>query len=123
MFHSFCRRSRVNGINRVCTRDDSCKTVDQIKEFIMTINVDNKGAKDLVKNWIIGGRTRHSGVRLNHLRKLKEDGIIQSSEENVSDILKKNYRPFFSKIRKVTWSQTFEFKEENAPGKAVKDKG
>jgi hypothetical protein len=31
----------------------------------MEIQVDNKGAKDLVNNWSIGGRTRHVGVRLN----------------------------------------------------------
>jgi hypothetical protein len=35
----------------------------------MTIKVDNKGAKDLVNNWSIGGRTRHVGVRLNYLCK------------------------------------------------------
>jgi hypothetical protein len=60
----------------------------------MTIKVDNKGAKDLVNNWSIGGRTRHVGVRLNYLRELKEDGIIQvdwiRSEENVADIPTKN---------------------------------
>jgi hypothetical protein len=43
----------------------------------MIIKVDNKGVKDLVNNWNIGGRTRHVGVRLNYLRKSKEDGIIQ----------------------------------------------
>ena len=42
----------------------------------MVIRVDNKGAKDLVNNWSIGGCTRHVGVRLNYLRELKEDGII-----------------------------------------------
>jgi hypothetical protein len=60
----------------------------------VTIKVDNKGVKDLVNNWSIGGRTRHVGVRLNYLRESKEDGIIQvnwiKSEENVADILTKN---------------------------------
>ena len=57
------------------------------------IKVDNKGAQDLVKNWSIGGCTRHVGVRLNYPRELKEEGLIQvdwiKSEENVADILTK----------------------------------
>lgn len=60
----------------------------------MEIRVDNKGAKDLVNNWSVGGRTRHIGVRLNYLRELKEKGVIKiiwiSSKENVADILTKN---------------------------------
>jgi hypothetical protein len=42
----------------------------------MTIKVYNKGAKDFVNSWSIGGRTRHV-VRLNFLREFKENGIIQ----------------------------------------------
>jgi hypothetical protein len=38
----------------------------------MEIRVDNKGAKDLVNNWSIGGRTRHVDISLNFLRELKE---------------------------------------------------
>jgi len=60
----------------------------------MEIQVDNKGAKDLINNWSVGGRTRHIGVRLNYLRELKEKGVIRiiwiSSKENVADILTKN---------------------------------
>jgi hypothetical protein len=60
----------------------------------MKIRVDNKGAKDLVNNWSIGGQTRHVGVRLNFLRELKENGTIEvqwiKSENNVADILTKN---------------------------------
>jgi hypothetical protein len=43
----------------------------------MEIRVDNKGVKDLVNSWSIGGRTRLIGVRLNYLRELKEKGIIK----------------------------------------------
>jgi hypothetical protein len=85
----------------VCTRDYSCITVDQIDDIYvklaMTNKVDNKGAKDLVNNCIIGGRTRHFGVRLNYLCELKEDGVIQvdwiRSEEIHSD--KKCTRRYF----------------------------
>ena len=31
----------------------------------MLLKVDNKGAKDLLNNWSVGGRTRHFGVRIN----------------------------------------------------------
>jgi hypothetical protein len=65
----------------------------------MTIKVDNKQTKDLVNNRSNGGRTRHVGIRLNVLRELKEDGIIQvnwiRSEENVTDILAKNIGCYF----------------------------
>jgi hypothetical protein len=56
--------------------------------------VDNKGAKDLVNNWSIGGQTRHVSVRLNFPRELKENSIIEvkwiKSEDNVADTLTKN---------------------------------
>ena len=105
----------------------------------MTIEVDNKGAKDLVNNWSIGGRTRHIGVRLNYLRELKEDGIIQVKwiklEENVADILTKNLpAPIFKKHVKAlgvgTWNSKIENYSEsehgiqklkNVPGEGVKD--
>ena len=32
------------------------------------VEVDNKGAKDIINNWSVGGRTRHVGVRFNFLR-------------------------------------------------------
>jgi hypothetical protein len=56
--------------------------------------VNNKGSKDLVNNWSIGGQTRHVGVKLNFLRELKENGTIEvkwiKSEDNVADISTKN---------------------------------
>jgi hypothetical protein len=42
----------------------------------MKVELDNKGAKYIVNNWSVGGRTRHVGVRFNFLRELKENGII-----------------------------------------------
>jgi hypothetical protein len=60
----------------------------------MEIQVNNKGAKDLVNNWSFGDRKRRIGVRLNYLREVKEKGVIKiiwiSSKENVADILTKN---------------------------------
>jgi hypothetical protein len=60
----------------------------------MKVELENKGAKDIINNWIFGGRTRHVGVRFNFLRELKENGIIEiqwiNIHENCSDILTKN---------------------------------
>ena len=46
-------------------------------ELPMVLEMDNKGSVDLVNNWSAGGRTRHVGVRINFLRELKEQGIIE----------------------------------------------
>ena len=60
----------------------------------MILEVDNKGAHDLAHNWTIGGRVRHVDVRINFLRELKEDGILElewiPGEENASDLFTKN---------------------------------
>jgi hypothetical protein len=60
----------------------------------MKVDLDNKGAKDIINNWSVGGRTRHMGVRFNFLRELKESGVIEihwiSTHDNCSDILTKN---------------------------------
>jgi hypothetical protein len=60
----------------------------------MKVEPDNKGAKDLINNWSVGGRTRQVGVKFNFLRDLKENGIIEiqwiNTHENCSDILTKN---------------------------------
>ena len=60
----------------------------------MKVDLDNKGAKDIINNWSVGGRTRHVGVRFNFLRELKESGVIEihwiSTHDNCSDILTKN---------------------------------
>jgi len=94
----------------------------------MIIQVDNKGAKDLVNNWSIGGRTRHVGVRLNFLRELKEDGIIEvkwiKSECNVADILTKNLPTvLYDKHVKTLGVGNWSYMDKIAPGEGVKDKG
>ena len=43
----------------------------------MILEVDNKGAVDLANNWTVGGRTRHTEVRVNFLRELKDEGIVK----------------------------------------------
>ncbi len=42
----------------------------------MILHVDNSGAVDLINSWASGGRTRHMDTRLNFLRELKEEGIL-----------------------------------------------
>ena len=68
----------------------------------MTLEVDNKGAKDLINNWSIGGRTRHIEVKQYFLRELKEAGIIEikwtSGDDMTSDLFTKNLSgPTFEK--------------------------
>jgi hypothetical protein len=63
-------------------------------ELPMILYVDNKGAKDLVNNWSVGGRTRHMDVRNHFLRELKEAGIVRvqyvKTEDNCTDMFTKN---------------------------------
>jgi hypothetical protein len=60
----------------------------------MKVELDNKGAKVMINNLSVGGRTRHVGVRFNFLRELKENWIIEIqwiiTHENCSDIRTKN---------------------------------
>ena len=71
-------------------------------ELPMILYVDNKGAKDLMNNWSVGGRTRHVEVRYHFLRELKERNIIRinwvSTHENCADLFTKNLQgPIFKK--------------------------
>jgi hypothetical protein len=63
-------------------------------ELPMLLEIDNKGAKDLVNNWSAGGRLRHIEVKQFFLRELKEQGLIVvkwlASEDNTSDMMTKN---------------------------------
>ena len=45
-------------------------------ELPMVLEIDNRGAVDLINSWSVGGRTRHTAVRLNYLRELKEQGVM-----------------------------------------------
>jgi hypothetical protein len=60
----------------------------------MILEVDNKGAVDLVNNYSVGGRTRHLETRQYLLRQLKEENIIKviwtPGELNSSDFYTKN---------------------------------
>ena len=60
----------------------------------MILWIDNKGAVDLFNNWSVAGRTRHIGARLNFMRELKEQGVLEvkwiASEDNNSDMFTKN---------------------------------
>jgi hypothetical protein len=71
-------------------------------ELPMILEIDNKGAKDLINNWSIGGRLRHVEVKQFFLRELKEQGLLKvnwlNSEDNTADIFTKNLGgPLFNK--------------------------
>jgi hypothetical protein len=68
----------------------------------MTLEVDNKGAKDLTHNLSVGGRTRHVNVREWFLRDPKEEGIVEvrwiAGDDNSADSFTKNLAgPLFEK--------------------------
>ena len=60
----------------------------------MTLEVDNKGAVDKANSWSVGGQTRHIETRYYLLRKLKEQGVINTvwkrGLDMPSDLLTKN---------------------------------
>ena len=45
-------------------------------ELPIMLEMDNKGAIDLVDNWSIGGRPRHVDVRNFFLHELKDEGLL-----------------------------------------------
>ena len=63
-------------------------------KFPMILEVDNKGAVDLINNYSVGGRTRHMETRQYYLRELKEKNIMvvkwKAGAENSSDMFTKN---------------------------------
>jgi hypothetical protein len=75
----------------------ACRVLESIGLLVekpMVIEVDNKGAVDLVNSWTATGRTRHIATRINFLRELKEEGTISvrwiSNVAMSSDIFTKN---------------------------------
>jgi hypothetical protein len=60
----------------------------------MIMEVDNKGAVDLVNTYSVGGRTRHVETRQYSLRQLKEENSIEviwtPGELNSSNLYTKN---------------------------------
>ena len=63
-------------------------------ELPMILEIDNKGAKDLIDNWSVGGRLRHVEVKQFFLRELKEEGLLKvvwlNSTDNTADLFTKN---------------------------------
>ena len=63
-------------------------------ELPMIVEVDNKGAVDLVNSWSSSGGTKHMDVRIMYLRELKEQKILkvvwQPTKENEADVFTKN---------------------------------
>jgi hypothetical protein len=75
----------------------ACRVLESIGLLVekpMVIEVDNKGAVDLVNSWTATGRTRHIATRINFLRELKEEGTISvrwiSNVAMSADIFTKN---------------------------------
>ena len=60
----------------------------------MILKVDNKGTKDLVNNWSVGGQTGHIDTRNYFIHELEEQDIIKtkwrSGNDNSSDLFTKN---------------------------------
>jgi hypothetical protein len=60
----------------------------------MLLEMDNRGAVDLVNSWSVTGRTRHVSTRINFLREIKEGGVIAvqwiANVHMSSDIFTKN---------------------------------
>jgi hypothetical protein len=71
------------------------KSIDGLDvELPMVLEIDNKGAVDMVNNSSSGGRTRHMDVHNYYMRELKEEGLLVVrhiwGEDNDTDIFTKN---------------------------------
>ena len=67
----------------------------------MVLKVDNKGAKDLMNNWSVGGHTRHIEVKQYFIRDLKEAGIIKIEWVPTDEMTADLSGPLFEKHAKV----------------------
>ena len=81
---------------------DVLESLDLKVKKPMTLHMDNKGAVDLCNNWQVSGRSKHVSTRLNFMRELKEQGVMEykwvSGEDNPADLFTKNLGgPSFSK--------------------------
>jgi hypothetical protein len=68
----------------------------------MVLEIDNKGAVDLMHNWSVSVRMRHNSIRQSFLRELNEEGILEvfwiATEDNSADLFTKNLAgPIFEK--------------------------
>ena len=59
----------------------------------MQLLTDNKGVKDIVDSWKVAGCTRHLSYKMNWLRELKEEKLLEAiwhtGPDNPADILSK----------------------------------
>ena len=60
----------------------------------MVLETNNKAFVDLVNNWAAAGRTRHAQCKLNFMRELKAENVLEvvwiPTDENSSDMFTKN---------------------------------
>ena len=71
-------------------------------ELPMVLEIDNKGAVDLINSFTVGGCTHHINIKQCFLRELKEskhliDNWISGSENNVDMFTKNSDGPLFKK--------------------------
>jgi hypothetical protein len=87
----------------------------------MVLEIDNKGAKDLICNWSAGGRIRHVNIRQYFLRDLKEDNLVKviwiPTLENSTDLFTKNLSgPLFEKHIRIYVASNVYMTNDNVDG-------
>ena len=94
-----CHQSRSNCAAVTCAQDmmyakNIIESLELEVELPMVLELGNREAVALINSWSVGGRTQHTGVRLNYLPELKEQGVMVfqwvSGHENDADIHTKN---------------------------------
>eukprot|EP00957_Ditylum_brightwellii_P000117 8301-Ditylum_brightwellii.AAC.1 len=60
-------------------------------ELPMILYISNKGAKDFVNNWSVGGSTRHVEVKQYFLQELKEASILECKQKSGSNIVSDSF--------------------------------
>ena len=78
------------------------ESMDLLVEKHMILESDNKGAMDITNKWTVNGRAKHIDTRYYFVRKLKEQGVIESKwtpgDDNNTDLFTNNFsNPTFTK--------------------------
>jgi hypothetical protein len=66
----------VEVVQNMCFARSVISSLGLKVQLPMLIEVNNKGAVDLINSWTAAGRTRHNATRINFLRELKDSGVI-----------------------------------------------
>jgi hypothetical protein len=116
---SVCEAKQTAGV--LCAQDmlyvrNVLKSMGLKVKLSMTLEMDNKGAVDLVNNWSIGGCTRHVDVRQRFLRELKQSTVmgirlIKGSENNADAFTKNLDGPAFESCIRALVGQDVHMKK------------